>query len=231
MSEENDAQSTSHERWPLLGKSEEDLYEMAMVEVQGDSRRAGLWAKALSESLGDIQKTEALYIRYRVGQLMEEQSQEKRTSLAVDQKQPVFYQCPHCGKRFATTKEQVAERDRMSSNKWEGYCSGCLKTFDVRTVLPRVRRSAMAKAPAAQADDWTPSLRKSLIAVILSGVGLLVPLLAVIGVVLGHQVLAYIKNNPEDRDGEQYAQTALVLGYIGIVIQLGIFMAALAGGW
>ena len=52
-----------------LSNSDESLYEQALREVEDENLRKGLWAKAFSESLGDENKTKALYISLRVAQL------------------------------------------------------------------------------------------------------------------------------------------------------------------
>lgn len=46
-----------------------DLYEQAAVEIGSGKPDRGLYAKAYSEALGDVSKTRALYIQFRVEQL------------------------------------------------------------------------------------------------------------------------------------------------------------------
>jgi hypothetical protein len=52
--------------------ADELLHEQVVLELSRGERRLGLWAKALSDSLGDEQKAKALYIRYRVRSLIDE---------------------------------------------------------------------------------------------------------------------------------------------------------------
>lgn len=52
--------------------ADEVLYEQVVVELAAGERRLGLWAKALSDSLGDEQKAKGLYIRYRVQSIRDE---------------------------------------------------------------------------------------------------------------------------------------------------------------
>ena len=47
---------------------EEAVYAAAMSEVNSDTRRPGVWAKALADSDGDENRSKALYIRLRVQQ-------------------------------------------------------------------------------------------------------------------------------------------------------------------
>jgi len=49
--------------------ADEATYEAAIVELEGPTRRAGVWAKAMAESNGDESKAKAWYIRYRVKQI------------------------------------------------------------------------------------------------------------------------------------------------------------------
>ena len=51
---------------------EEIIYAEVLAEIKAGIRRDGLWAKALSESNGDINKTKALYIKYRAKSLGDE---------------------------------------------------------------------------------------------------------------------------------------------------------------
>lgn len=53
-------------------KTDELLHEQVALELSRGERRLGLWAKALSDSLGNEQKASALYIRYRVRSLIDE---------------------------------------------------------------------------------------------------------------------------------------------------------------
>jgi len=53
--------------------ADEATYEAAIVELEGPTRRAGVWAKAMAESNGDESKAKAWYIRYRVKQISAEE--------------------------------------------------------------------------------------------------------------------------------------------------------------
>ena len=114
----------------LLGKNEEELYEMAFAEVQGEARRQGLWAKSLSESMGDNQKSQAIYIRLRVEQLIADQAAQRQKEIST----PVTFDCPHCGKKLQLTKGQLSEIAK--SQHWERSCGVCYKVFDCRAAIP-----------------------------------------------------------------------------------------------
>jgi hypothetical protein len=58
----------------LINKEEEDLFELAIIEIKDNKTKQGLWAKCLSETTGDEQKSKSLYITYRVKQLIKEQN-------------------------------------------------------------------------------------------------------------------------------------------------------------
>ncbi|SVE01904.1 uncharacterized protein METZ01_LOCUS454758 [marine metagenome] len=52
-------------------ETEEDAYEFAAKEVEEESYKKGLWAKAFSDAQGDEKKQAALYIKYRANQLIQ----------------------------------------------------------------------------------------------------------------------------------------------------------------
>ena len=62
---------------------EEKIYATALSEIQTDSVRPGLWAKAFAESEGDGNKCKALYIRLRAQQEKERLHQERHASHLV----------------------------------------------------------------------------------------------------------------------------------------------------
>jgi hypothetical protein len=51
---------------------EEELYGMALAELESGHFRSGLWAKALAYSSGDEQKARGLYLKYRVQSIHDE---------------------------------------------------------------------------------------------------------------------------------------------------------------
>ena len=52
-------------------RTEEDAYEFAAKEVEKESYKKGLWAKAFSDAEGNEKKQAALYIKYRAEQLIQ----------------------------------------------------------------------------------------------------------------------------------------------------------------
>lgn len=63
---------------------EEKIYVTALSEIQTDSVRPGLWAKAFAESEGDENKCKALYMRLRAQQEKERLHQERHASNLVE---------------------------------------------------------------------------------------------------------------------------------------------------
>lgn len=60
-----------------LGKSserllEEQIYEQVAIEISNGDKRDGLWAKALADSDGSLEKLKGLYIKYRVQSIKDE---------------------------------------------------------------------------------------------------------------------------------------------------------------
>lgn len=91
---------------------EEAYYEMTAAEVESGNVRAGLWAKALSEALGDEKKAGAIYIKLRVQTMREEAAAailknskaDSATPYAAHSKQAysdkTVIACPKCAKRL-----------------------------------------------------------------------------------------------------------------------------------
>ena len=52
-------------------KTEEDAYEFAAKEIEEETYKRGLWAKAFSDAEGNEKKQAALYIKYRAEQLIQ----------------------------------------------------------------------------------------------------------------------------------------------------------------
>ena len=53
-------------------ESEEQAYQKAAEEIENNTYRKGIWAKAFAEAEGVEHRQKALYIKYRAKQLMEE---------------------------------------------------------------------------------------------------------------------------------------------------------------
>ncbi len=51
---------------------DEMIYERVFEEISKDERQPGLWAKAIADSLGNINIADSLYIKYRAEALKEE---------------------------------------------------------------------------------------------------------------------------------------------------------------
>jgi hypothetical protein len=62
--------------------ADDKLYEIAMEEIENNSVQKGLYARAFSQSEGDKDKTDALYIKFRVQSLQDElmlEAEQERT--------------------------------------------------------------------------------------------------------------------------------------------------------
>jgi len=110
--------------------SEEAIYAQALAEMSGKDRRQGVWARSLSESLGDERKTEALYIRYRVSQMLADQE------AMVEKSRRVPFACPKCRTPFFITADQLADLLAAHTSAWRKSCPSCHHIFDRRTVIP-----------------------------------------------------------------------------------------------
>lgn len=77
--------------------SDETIYAIALSEVQTNSVRPGLWAKAFADSEGDENKCKALYIRFRVqhekDRIQQEQNSAHLAAVEVAQHKLIAFQC------------------------------------------------------------------------------------------------------------------------------------------
>lgn len=58
-----------------MRSDDEKLYEIALQELEANAPRKGLFAKAFAEAMGDAAKTKALYLKLRVAQLKERETE------------------------------------------------------------------------------------------------------------------------------------------------------------
>jgi hypothetical protein len=72
---------------PLGDIADDKLYEIAMEEIENNNVQKGLYARAFSQSEGDKDKTDALYIKFRVQSLQDELVLEAEQERALYQKQ------------------------------------------------------------------------------------------------------------------------------------------------
>ena len=112
-------------KWPLLKKSEEDLFAMAHFECQSEHCHPGLWAKCIGESLSDEKKAEALYINYRAKQLMDERQKQNQAHLEMWENAPVQRACSDCGTTLEFTNGHLAKLLRA---KIKIPCPNCEKS-------------------------------------------------------------------------------------------------------
>lgn len=85
----------SHEMDQILSRHEEEkLYEMVAEELANNEIRAGLMAKALAESNGDINFSRSLYIKLRIQSILDEIKfqihQEKENEIREKEKQKQY---------------------------------------------------------------------------------------------------------------------------------------------
>ena len=120
----------------LIKKTEEEIYEMAFAELQNNAQRLGLWSKALSESLGDNPKAQAIYIRLRAEQLIAEQGAQHQIKIEAEKTTLINFNCPSCGRQLQLTKGQLADTAALKYPNWIRRCSVCNAGFDCRSVIP-----------------------------------------------------------------------------------------------
>ncbi|MCF8131364.1 MAG: hypothetical protein K9N10_22875 [Deltaproteobacteria bacterium] len=131
MSENNTSTATAVKQASLLNKTEEMIYEQAILELEDDKYSIGLWAKAFSDSTGDQKKAKAFYIRYRSAQLFEKQRVEKDSRIKAERNEKLFFCCSQCGMKLAITKGDAANLGHSSEPQYR-LCPGCKHRFDFR---------------------------------------------------------------------------------------------------
>lgn len=97
--------STPAESEPPSVKADEELYADASAELNGATRRPGLWAKAFAEADGDDNKAKAHYLKARVAQMAKEQGElaANRRERELQQRRSAFGICPSCEREVART--------------------------------------------------------------------------------------------------------------------------------
>ena len=219
----------------LLDKSEEDLYAMAMAEMRSEARRQGLWARVLSEAMGEEPKAEALYIRYRTDQLVEEQDAQRRAKIEKERATPVIFDCPECGKKLQLTKGQLSDIETSKYPNWNRSCPGCKKTFDCRSAIPstsyklpppppvRTPQSSKLNTKASVSSQAHVQKKGLAIASLICGIiGGWASTASIPAVICGHIALVKIKKEPTAYGGRGMAIAGLVLGYIGLVLAVAL---------
>lgn len=248
MDKHDGCSHTSLPQPPLANKSEEDLYAMAFAEIQGENRRQGLWAKALSESMGDDKKAQALYIRIRVEQLISEQDEQLRCPYETERAIPVVFKCPSCGHTHQFTKGILSD-DAASINHILVRCSECNYVFDWSSVVPKAaytlinsppstKRTRMpspppvvsAKAGPTPSASPTPSQKMkglSIASLVCGIIGSVFSITSIPAVICGHMALHNIRIDPTKYGGKGMAIAGIILGYIAIV--LGLILGTMKG--
>ena len=95
---------------------EEQFWSAALGEVEGPSRRPGLWARSFSEAEGDEARAKAKYLAYRASELEREHrgSEDRR---AQDEAQPA--------QRRLEALERQSESERAYALLPKGTCPNC----------------------------------------------------------------------------------------------------------
>ena len=200
----------------LINKSDEDLYELAYSEINSDSRRQGLWAKALSRSLGDEQKAKALYIQLRVQQL----SQSRYIQL-LDNIFP--FECPGCGKPRAVSGKQIAD---CYENDWDDFeCTNCKHLDDIRNILPYsiielLNPAAIIDAHPISTPDPVSCASDKWSSGAMTGLVLATIFLPLVGLILG------LTTTPACPERKRQANTLLILSIVIMAIGAILMVAA-----
>lgn len=150
----------------LLGKSEDDLYAMALNEIQSDTPKKSVWEQAIRKSNGDHQKAKAIYIRLRINQL-------NKTRLSQQIKhEKIIVDCPLCHSAIPIDTDSVWKCQENA--EWEFECPMCHKEFDLLEALPDqafevLEKTTVTSSPPVSTpaiSNFGPELRNGTIVII-----------------------------------------------------------------
>jgi hypothetical protein len=136
----NELVSRYEERYLLVSKIDEQLYEIAILEIETGKFRLGLWAKCFSESEGNEELAKTRYIKVRHDQLViEKLDQEKKlTKDSTDWlKLPLLLSCPKCQSKFTKEKCFVLDivENKIKFTKTSIKCDVCNFYFQIPNIL------------------------------------------------------------------------------------------------
>lgn len=96
---------------------EEELYALALKEVEEGNRRPGLWAKALSEAAGQQEKAQAIYLKLLVARLRDEGHVLERLEqkLRQERMREARNQSPEVNQEYSAIKKKAKEPPRRSA--------------------------------------------------------------------------------------------------------------------
>jgi hypothetical protein len=90
--------------------AENELYEIVTREVMSEQVIAGIWGRAFSDAEGDLDKSKALYIKYRVQDLKDRSIVELAKSESLKRERPdVEYESKSNDDLTPLTDEEVQE--------------------------------------------------------------------------------------------------------------------------
>ena len=85
--------------------NDKEYYDVVAQEIQSRTLHPGLWARAVAETNDEGTKARALYIRLRVGELVEQEQAERAAALVATQREQK-------AKAEALAREKQAQREK-----------------------------------------------------------------------------------------------------------------------
>jgi hypothetical protein len=96
---------------------EEAVWADALAELEGENRKPGIWAKAFSESNGDVNQAEALYLKIRFNEISKIRAVAMPTHPSVTVQVPVPVPVPkQPPNQFSKAEETSKQRRRRLTN-------------------------------------------------------------------------------------------------------------------
>ena len=100
---------------------EERLYEIAGAEIATKNVNLGLWTKAFSTALGDEAKTKAIYIQFRVDQLLEQFAAEMQQCNETAEERRTREDAAIRSRRSSLRSLPFEDTDHIPSNRFDGF--------------------------------------------------------------------------------------------------------------
>lgn len=234
----------------LVGKTDDDLYAMAHKELGGEERRPGVWARSISDAMGDIPKAEALYIRYRAEQLVSERQEQPKLKAIQERAAVINIWCPRCDMPVDLTLGFLAD---IADYRFYGKaCPYCKKPFNVHKVVSINRNyldylrlldktsgqkrnkplslsdSAASSGPpktntiASTRSESGPKMGLAVASLVCGIIGGWASTLSLPAVICGHMALNKISKDSTKYGGKGMAIAGLILGYLGIILSIAL---------
>ena len=99
--------------------SEVQLYEMVAEEIANNQQSKGLWAKAIAETEGEIEKAKALYIKLRVQMIMDEWAYADKVQAEEAERRRRTDEAASAAEMERREEEESRRRQTQAQKNWD----------------------------------------------------------------------------------------------------------------